>query len=145
MRGENGARFQLNAEFFLKALINGPDLIVVLKPSKWTWKIYELWKISDVRVQLLSKLFYFGLILDPQKCVFVDADQAAPLPEDLANEVPADDAYLFQAALAGAAHTIVTSDQRLIAKVQSADRHHLDLRPRDEFTDEYLRRQARRT
>jgi predicted nucleic acid-binding protein len=61
-----------------------------------------------------------------------------PLPTDLAAQVPADDIYLFQTALAGGATLIVTSDGRLIAMVTNAHHHGIQMRPRDEFIVQYL-------
>ena len=138
IRGENGSDFQERTERFLQELIGGPDQIVVLRETRWTEKAWQLWEEHDTRVQVLSKLLYLGILIDPLKCRYLGQHEISPLPADLAAQVPADDAYLFQTALAGGATLIVTSDGRLIAMVTSAHHHGIQLRPRAEFVAEYL-------
>lgn len=136
MRGDNGPLAQQRVEVFLQTLTAGTDKIVVLRASKWDDKVWGLWKSADVRVQVLSKLLYLGILIDPLKRVYLDPEQVAPLPADLAAQVPADDAYLFQAAIAGDAETIVTTDGRLIQAVPTAERYGIRLVTRDDFYQE---------
>jgi hypothetical protein len=138
IRGDNGLEAQDRAELFLEALLKGRDQIVVLRESRWTQKAWSLWKERDARVQLLSKLLYLGILIDLLKCWYLNPDEVGPLPADLAEQVPADDVYLFQAALAGGARTIVTTDERLIEMVGAAHHHGIQIRVRDEFVAEQL-------
>lgn len=138
MKGENGLPAQKQVERFLQAFIEGPDSIVVLRETKWTEKAWQLWEQHDTRIQLLSKLLYLGILIDPLKCRYLHQHEVLPLPADLAAQVPADDVYLFQTAQSGGETLIVTSDGRLIAMVPSAHCHGIQLRQRAEFVAEYL-------
>ncbi len=84
--------------------------MVVLRESSWTQKAWALWREHDTRVQILSKLLYLGILIDPLKCRYLQPNEIRPLPDDLADQVPSDDAYLFQTALASGATIIVTTD-----------------------------------
>jgi hypothetical protein len=138
IKGDNGPRAQECSESFLEALIAGPYQIVVLRNSKWTEKAWALWKQNDARVQVLSKLLYLGILVDSRKCIYLNHDEVQPLPESLAAQVPADDVYLFQSAIATGARTIVTTDQRLIDMVTTAADHGIRLRLRDDYSREEL-------
>jgi hypothetical protein len=138
IKGENGLHFQELAEMFLQAFIDGPGQIIVLRESKWTGKAWQLWDERDTRIHVLSKLLFLGILIDPLKCRYLNPHEIMPLPTDLAAQVPDDDVYLFQTALAGGASLIVTSDGRLIATVTNAHRHGIQLRQRAEFVGEYL-------
>lgn len=138
IKGENGLDFQQQAETFLQTFIERPGQIIVLKGSKWTAKAWQLWEVRDTRIQVLSKLLYLGVLIDPLKCRYLNPDDVSPLPDDLAAQIPHDDAYLFQTAIAGGASQIVTSDERLVAMVTNAERHGIRLRPRADLIAEYL-------
>jgi hypothetical protein len=138
MKGENGLNAQQRVEVFLEALRRGTDQIVVPQETRWTDKAWQLWEERDVRVQVLSKLLYLGILIDPLKCRRLNPDQLEPLPDDLAVQVPGDDVYLFKAALAGGAEIIVTTDQRLVDMVTNASQHGIQLRLRDDFYVDYL-------
>ena len=138
IRGDNGLIPQRRVEVFLEALRRGSDQIVVPQETRWTDKAWQLWEERDVRIQVLSKLLYLGILIDPLKCRRLNPDQLEPLPNDLAGQVPGDDVYLFQAALAGGAGIIVTTDQRLIDMVTNAGQHGIQLRLRDAFYVDYL-------
>lgn len=135
--GSNQQPAQERAEDFLESLIRGQDQIVVLAGTRWTEKAWQLWKSNDTKVQILSKLLYFGVLLDPRKCTYLSADEVEDLPPELAKQVPADDGYLFQTALAGQANTIVTTDMRLIDTVKKAVQYGIELVDRDDFYSRY--------
>jgi hypothetical protein len=132
MRGDNGLYDQQRVEVFLEALKQGTDQIIVPQETRWTDKAWQLWEVRDARVQILSKLLYLGVLIDPLKTIRLRPDQLEPLPDDLSGQVPADDVYLFQAAFAGGANTIVTTDQR-IDMVTNANHHGIQLRFRDDY------------
>jgi hypothetical protein len=138
IKGENGLYFQQQTERFLQTFIDRPGQIIVLRESKWTAKAWQLWEEHDTRIQILSKLLYLGVLIDPLKCRYLNPHEVLPLPDDLVAQVPLDDAYLFQTAIAGGASDIVTSDQRLIAMVTNAHHHGIQLRPRADFVAEFL-------
>jgi hypothetical protein len=136
--GENGREAQERAYEFLLALRDGDDCIAALRPSRWMDKAYALMKVTSPEIRILSKLLHLGILLDSAKCLYVEADNLDDLPVPLAEEVPGDDAYLFQTALAIGAKVIVTSDKRLIGLAGSAPEFDIQLRLRDEFIAEYL-------
>jgi len=138
IRGDNGLLAQQRVEVFLEALKRGADPIIVPQGTPWTNKAWQLWEERDIRVQVLSKLLYLGILIDPLKCRRLRPNQLEPLPDDLATQVPAKDVYLFQAALAGGANIIVTTDQRLIDMVTNANHHGIQLRLRDDYYVGYL-------
>lgn len=136
--GSNGLQAQQRVELFLDTFRNGNDKIVVLRESPWTHKAWQLWTHNDVRVQILSKLLYLGILIDPLKRTYLNPEEVQPLPPGLAAQVPGDDAYLFQTAIAGGARIIVTTDGGLIEMVTNANDFGIELRLRDEFYLEYL-------
>jgi hypothetical protein len=136
MRGDNGPDAQKQTQAFLEAFRSGPNRIVVLRESKWDNKAWALWTEQDARVQVLSKLLYLGVLIDPLKCSHLNPDQVQLLPPGLAEQVPPDDAYLFQTALAAGARTIVTTDGRLIAAVPAATQYEIRLITRDDYYQE---------
>ena len=136
--GTNGLQAQQRVELFLEALKNGNDRIVVLRESPWAYKAWQLWTHNDVRVQILSKLLYLGILIDPLKLIYLSPGEVQPLPPGLAEQVPDDDVYLFQTAIAGGARIIVTTDGRLIEAVTNANQHGIELRLRDNFYADYL-------
>jgi hypothetical protein len=138
MRGENGLSAQVRVEAFLEALKDGADRIVVLRGSSWASKAWDMWNQDDANIQLLSKLLYLGILVDPRKCQYLEANEVQPLPPDLDEQVPCDDVYLFQTALVGNAEMIVTTDTRLLERVTNANRHGIRLLLRDDFFREYL-------
>src|SRR5208282_4258397 len=100
LRGDNGPNAQLNVRSFLLALKEGPDHIVVLRGSPWSNKAFDIMKIGSPPVRILSQLLHLGILRDPLKCRYVEEHEVSPLPPVLAEQVPNDDAYLFQTALA---------------------------------------------
>lgn len=133
IKGANGPLAQERVGLFLEALRDGDNRVVALRESKWDAKVWQLWKENDTRVQLLSKLLFLGILIDPLKCRYLRPDEVQPLPDALAAQVPSDDAYLFETALAGGAHKIITTDGRLIEAVTSANDHGIELAPRDDY------------
>ena len=136
IRGDNGLPAQQRVESFLETLRSGTARIIVIKGSKWDIKAWGLWNYTDTNVRLLSKLLYLGVLIDPLKCQYLNPDQVQALPQDLAEQVPLDDVYLFQTALAGGAQRIITTDGRLINLVSRATQHGIQLIARDVFYDE---------
>jgi len=95
-------------------------------------------KIPSPSVRILSQFLHLGILIDPNVCHYIDTQDIAPLPSELAEQVPLDDAYLFQTALAAGGDTIVTSDERLLERVTRANDFGISLRLRDEYIVEYL-------
>jgi len=138
LKGDNGLDSRLESASFLQSLREGAETIVVLMQSPWMAKAYQLTREETPAVRILSKFLHLAILMDPLKCHYVDPEEIQPLPKDLAVEVPMDDVYLFQTALAGHAEIIVTSDERLIDRVRSAPRRGIQLARRDDFLRRHL-------
>jgi len=136
--GSNGWQAQKRVEIFLEWLRDGDDQIIILRESRWTDKAWRLWTYNDVRVAILSKLLYLGIMVDPLKAIYLNPEDVQPLPASLAEQVPCDDVYLFQAAIAGGGRIIVTTDGRLVDMVTNACDSGIELCSRDKFYREYL-------
>jgi hypothetical protein len=127
----------VNQRVSLQSFSKGPEALVVLRRSPWMAKALQLMTDETAAVRILSKFLHLAILIDPLKCRFIEPDEIQPLPEDLAQEVPMDDVYLFQTALAGNAEFIVTSDRRLIDRVASAANRGIQLVHRDDFLQRY--------
>lgn len=138
IRGDNGLAAQRRVGIFLEEILNGNRRIIIPQGTRWMDKAWQLWNVADPRVQILSKLFYFGIYLDSLKSTHLHFSQLQPLPADLAATVPADDDYLFQAALASGANLIVTTDGRLVdAASNAAQNYNIVLEFRDDHYQQY--------
>jgi len=138
LRGENGSLAQRQSAEFLQLFQRSADHIVVLRRSPWTTKAFNLMTVSTPPVRILSKFLHLSILQDSLKCRYVEAEEIQPLPWDLAEQIPNDDAYLFQTALAVVAPIIVTSDVRLIERVATLARERgVQMRQRDEFLAGY--------
>lgn len=137
LRGHNGPVAQAESAEFVSAFQRGTDHIVVLRPSPWTRKAFDMMTVSTPPVHILSRILHLGILQDAQKCRFVEHSEVQPLPPDLAR-VPGDDAYLFQTALAALVPVIVTTDARLIEVVGAAAlARGIQMRTRAQLLDEY--------
>lgn len=135
--GGNGPNSQKRVGLFLEAFLRGSDQLVVLRESPWMRKAWQLWNHQDVAVQLLSKLLYVGILIDSAKCRHLGTHEVADLPPALAEQVPPEDVYLFQAALAGNATSVITTDERLISRVTNAAKFRIELILRDKWYRRY--------
>jgi hypothetical protein len=120
LAGENGINAQSESASFLQSLHASSETIVVLRGSPWMTKAFNLMKANSPAVRILSQFLNLAILKNASKCRFIEQSEIQPLPNDLAAEVPADDIYLFQTAIAGNAEVIVTSDLRLIDQVKCA-------------------------
>ena len=140
LRGDNGHVAQAESAEFLSAFQASTDQIVVLRPSRWTQKAFGLMTISTPPIHMLSRLLHYGILQDALKCSYVEVADLAPLPEELARLVPDDDAYLFQTALAARVPVIVTTDTRLVDRVETvAAGSGIRMLLRAEFIQRYVR------
>jgi hypothetical protein len=138
LRGDNGPVAQIESAKFLSAFQQGTDYIVVMRPSQWTRKAYELMTVSTPPVRILSQLLHLGILQDALKCRYMEAADSGPLPSDLAEHVPDDDVYLFQTALTANTTNIVTTDTRLIERAATAALERgIRMQVRREFLAEY--------
>jgi hypothetical protein len=133
LAGENGLVAQRESASFLQFFRDGAETIAVLRGSPWMDKAFWLTRIEKSDVRILSKFLHLAILIDPSKCRFVEPEEVEPLPDDLAKDVPVDDVYLFQTALAGQAGIIVTSDLRLIQRVTSAPDRGIQLVWRNDY------------
>lgn len=126
---------QIEAGEFLQKLIDGPDQVAVLRDSAWINKAYQLMKNDDLVIRQLAKRLNIGLLLNSSNCRIVELSEISPLPDELNQIDLKEDKYLFETYFAAEAELIVTSDEKLIAKVASVESVKLVLR--DEFLKDY--------
>jgi hypothetical protein len=136
IKGENGPHAQRRIQMFLEAFRKSPFRMVVMRDSPWSSKAKRIMKEADAKVQVMSKFLHLAILIDPEKCTYLEADNVGPLPPELAEQIPADDAYLFQTALDGDASTIVTTDIRLVGVAASAGQFGIRIQLRDDFFNE---------
>ena len=134
MSGEDGLVARQRAAEYVDDLV-GSDTYEIAAPTggRWIRKAYLLLDHYDIPAQLLAKRFFFEVLINPRKAIFVRPQELHALPEDLAQEVPDDDAYLFQTALAANARKIVTTDLRLIDRVRTGEPHGIRLIVPEDF------------
>jgi hypothetical protein len=137
LSGQNGLAPQRESGRFLESLHKSAETIVVLRDSRWIIKAFGLMKVATPSVRILSQFLHLAILIDPLKCRYIEPEEIQSLPEDLSQEVPEDDFYLFQTALAGHAEIIVTSDLRLIDRVRSAAGRGIQLVERGDYLDRY--------
>ncbi len=138
LQGENGTKAQEEAYEFMQTLVSGSDQIAALRGTTWTQKAYALMKESDPSMRMLSKYLHLAIIQDLRKCVLLNQAEVKPLAEEIREQIPQKDRYLFDTSNTVAKAPIITGDRRLIEMVKQAQID-FDLRHRDNFLEEYLK------
>jgi predicted nucleic acid-binding protein len=100
-------------------------------------KAFQLQRVARPEIRILSKLLHNKILADPFKSRFIEGHEIGTLPSNLLEQVPQDDAYLFQAALAGSARTVVTTDTALLGLNSTAVVHELLVRHRNDHLQDY--------
>ena len=132
--GENGQCEQWEAEHFLRALVRSTDSLVVPDDSPWTRKAYQLMKLSDPRLRLMSQAFR-RLCIDSNRALRVRPEGTEVIPRELLTQLPEEDVYLVSAYLSAAADVLVTTDVSLYEALVDSDL--VRCRMRDDFLDDY--------
>ncbi len=137
LRGDNGQEAQAESFRFLERLKEQCDRIAVLKGSKWMNKAYDLMRQADPLIRPVSKYLHQIILRDPQKCVILDPKEIKPVSEEL-ESILQEDLYLFQIYYSTKAITLVTTDEKLIQTISTANIN-VSIRCRGEFLKEYLK------
>ncbi len=111
------------------------DVLLVRRICPFTTKLYSLSKQYNSIPQNLLRRFH-RLMRNPQRVRIVEESQILPLPAELAENCPTEDVYLLELARVAGERTIVTTDRRLIARVNG--REGMTLMSFEEFVDIYL-------
>ena len=131
--GENGEEEQRLTAAFLNAFHASSDKLVWPRGGLWAQKAYRLMRRSDVHLRNTAKQFH-SLIRNPDRAVRVGT-QSGAVPEELADRVPPEDAYLVEAYMVAGADVLVTTDRELYEAL--VDSELVSCQLRDEFLDRY--------
>lgn len=149
LKCRNGPEQKEQCVQFLKALINGPDGIVIIQNGLWLHEIID-WinreNRSNVNERLLRRQFFGMLYLDSQKCKILKGSEINELPPKLRclldqKKIDNGDEFMMQIWYSSPVKVeyIITTDCRLM---NALDKFWPDIktRHRDDFLAEYLAR-----
>jgi hypothetical protein len=111
------------------------DTLLVRRICPFTTKLYFLSKRYGSAPQNLMRRFH-SLMRDPARVRIVEESEIDPLSEELAAACPPEDVYLVETALLSENGAIVTTDEKLIARVSG--REGLTLVPFTAFVRDYV-------
>ena len=131
--GRNGSRKQEETQRFLLALETSDDKFVIPSKKRWNDKGYSLMRQSDIRLQMISKLFNSLRLNSDKAIVQVTTPE---IPETLLNQLPKEDVYLVSAYLSVGADRLVTTDRGLFESLTNTDLVSCEMR--DEFLGGYM-------
>ena len=132
---ENGdPAFQETARF-LVAFEESEDILVIPAEERWKQKAHQLMKMSDIRQRLVSKLLR-SLMLDADRAIRIQPEEAPPVPRELLDRLPCEDVYLVLAYLSADADLLITTDQKLFCAIGEPD--DVNCRMRDDFLPGYV-------
>lgn len=133
--GDNGESNQRDALHVVDTLARWDHSIVIVNGSGFDRKAWACCKSYSQIVQRLGAAFFGAVRIDSDRCVLLEADQLADLPEDLAVAVNLDDHYLVRAMYAVQGSTLVTVDSALCGCVSGKG---LPCLSREEFLTDYV-------
>ena len=131
--GENGKEALRQTATFLNAFRASNDKLVLPRESRWTQKAYRLMTQTDARLRNTANQFR-ALVYDSDRVVDVRMQEGG-VPEELADALPAEDAYLVEAYMAAGADVLVTTDEKLHEAL--VDSKSISCQLREEFLDGY--------
>ena len=131
--GENGEELQRQTATFLNAFHASRDKLVWPGEHRWTQKAYRLMTQADARLRNTANQFR-TLVYNSDRVVDV-RKQEGDVPEELADALPAEDAYLAEAYVTANADVLVTTDRELYEAL--VDSESVACQMRDEFLDGY--------
>jgi predicted nucleic acid-binding protein len=100
-------------------------------------KAFDLMTYTDPRRRLFGKMLKLSLF-DRDITAIFNEDDIVPLPDQLAQQTPAEDHYLVQLYIASDADLLITSDVKLHDALDSVGSINVQLR--DDFLQKYLSR-----
>ena len=112
------------------------DLLAVRYESPFVTKLYRYKKSHLSPPDNRPFKRFFLMMFDPAKVRLVYENEIAPLPQEVAAVVPADDLYLIELASATPDKTVVTTDETLIRRLNGVAGFHVVLV--EEFLSYYL-------
>ena len=131
---ENGDLAFQEAARFLVAFRKSEDVIVIPAEERWKRKAHQLMKMSDLRQRLVSKLLR-SLILDADRAIQVQPEEAPPVPQEFLDRLPCEDVYLVLAYVSAGADLLITTDRGLFCAIGEDDG--VNCRMRDDFLQGY--------
>jgi len=101
------------AEKFVLDLVKSDDIVVVVNPSPFMRKFWQVCKSGDSTAQSVAGVFKDMIYLDSSRCIKIDASGLAALTGQL-SAVKDDDEYLVQAIDYVGQCVFVTTDHKLL-------------------------------
>jgi hypothetical protein len=98
---------------FLRAIFQKCDNIVIVRPSKFLQKAFELFSRPDLEAKFVASYFVPYFLQNSNKVCFVETSELPPLPQKFEESVKDDDHYLVQAYVFVDAETLITTDSKL--------------------------------
>ncbi len=98
---------------FLQAIFQKCDNIVVVQPSKFLQKAFDLFSRPDLEAKFLASYFVPYFLQNSKKVRLVDTSELPNLPQQFETTVKDDDHYLVQAYVLVNAELLITTDSPL--------------------------------
>jgi hypothetical protein len=133
--GDNGTEHQRKAFDVIVKLASSEHQIVVIEGSAFDEKAWRLCKDSRTTVTGIAVAYFNTLRINSDRCLLLQPDAIAALPDDFSASVKDDDHYLVRAQLSVAGAILVTTDEPLRAAVKTAG---LACLSREEFLSTYF-------
>ena len=90
--------------------------------------------MSDTRQRLVSRLLH-SLMLDADRTIRIQPEEAPPVPQELLDRLPREDVYLVLAYVSAGADLLITTDRGLFCAIREHD--DVNCRMREDFLAEY--------
>ncbi|MGB2589828.1 MAG: hypothetical protein WAJ96_04200 [Candidatus Acidiferrum sp.] len=134
--GANNSEAQRTALKVVELLANSLHQIVVIEDSQFEKKFYALTKNNtNVTIRGIARIYMMSLRFNSDRCIAIKAENASPIPPELAAATKNDDHYLLHALLTIPDSTLVTTDADLRAAVEAAG---LPCLSREQFLSDVL-------
>jgi hypothetical protein len=98
---------------FLRAIFQKCDNIVIVRPSKFLQKAWNLFSRPDLEAKYVASYFAEYFLQNSKKVRFVETSELPPLPKQFEASVKDDDHYLVQAYVFVDAELLITTDSPL--------------------------------
>ena len=133
--GANGLTRQQEALRVITMLASSEHRIIVLAGSPFEQKFFNLCRRTEISIRGISRLYHLELRQNLDRCTTLRSEQAAALPDTLAEATKPDDHYLLGTQLAVPGAILVSTDGPLRA---AASQHGLPCLSREDFLGTYL-------
>lgn len=133
--GGNGLGAQRQAFDCIAKLATSEHQIVVIEGSRFDQKMWDLCKSTNAIVIGLVRVFRNNVRQNSDRCLLLNPEAVADLPNELASSINLDDHYLIRAQLTVTGAILVTTDTPLRETVTQAG---LQCLSREKFLSQYF-------